>query len=235
MRKKGLILALDVEPGHAKAMIRELRDHIEIFKIGHRLFTALGPQVVQWVHDAGRKVFLDLKFHDIPLTVAEACRNAVRMKVWGLTVHTSGGFDMMREAQKSITEESRRLKIVKPLVFGVTVLTSMSESDLMTVGVNASPKAQVKRLALLAKKSGLDALVASGQEIEMLRKMVGERMILGIPGIRLVDAGKKDDQKRVMTPEKAISLGADYVIIGRPILEAKNKIETIHKIARAIL
>ncbi len=234
MRERGLILALDVEPGVARKTIHALKDHIEIFKIGNRLFTAFGPQVVKWVHDAGRKVFLDLKFHDIPVTVAEACRNAARMKVWGLTIHTSGGFAMMREAQAAAADESRKLGVRKPLIFGVTVLTSLSKSDLKEAGVNASPQAQVKRLALLAQKAGLDALVASGQEIEMLRATVGQKMVLGIPGIRPADANKKDDQKRVMTPEKAMKLGANYVIVGRPILEAKNKAETIHQIMRAI-
>src|SRR3989344_1798038 len=150
-----LILALDVEPEDARDSIRELAPHIGIFKIGGRLFTALGPQVVQWVHEAGRKVFLDLKFHDIPATVAGSVKYAVRMKVWGLTVHASGGFAMMKEAQTAASEEARKLGTSKPLIFGVTVLTSFSKSDLLSVGVGGSTESQVRRLAALARKAGL--------------------------------------------------------------------------------
>ena len=232
MSEDRLILALDVEPEDAKKSIRDLASHIEIFKIGGRLFTALGPQVIEWVHEAGRKVFLDLKFHDIPATVAGCVRYAARMKVWGLTVHASGGFDMMKEAQAAASEEARKLGINQPLIFGVTVLTSFSKSDLLSVGVSASPKNQVKRLAVLAQKAGLKGIVASGQEIETVRKCVGPTMFIGVPGIRPDEGNKKDDQKRIMTPEKAVVLGADYLIVGRPILEAPDRVQTILNIKK---
>lgn len=232
---KGLILALDVEPDDAKDVIQNLQAHVDIFKIGGRLFTALGPQVVGWVHACGRKVFLDLKFHDIPLTVAETCRNAARMGVWGLTVHASGGFAMMKSAQDALREESKVLGLQKPLAFGVTVLTSFSHKDLKSVGISSSPGVQVKRLSLLAKKSGLDGVVASGNEIGIVSSACGPKFLTAIPGIRFAEEDKKDDQKRVMTPEKAAGLGADYLIVGRPILQAPDKIQAIKNIKKVIL
>ena len=233
MPEDRLILALDVEPEDARPTIRDLASHIGIFKIGSRLFTALGPQVVQWVHDAGRKVFLDLKFHDIPATVAGSVRYAARMGVWGLTVHASGGFAMMKEAQTAASEEARKLGTSKPLIFGVTVLTSFSKSDLLSVGVGRTPENQVKRLSALARKAGLDGIVASGREIKTVRKAVGPKMLIGVPGIRSPQRPVADDQKRIMTPERAAALGADYLIVGRPILEARDRVRTILNIKRA--
>lgn len=225
-----VILALDVDPGEAKAVLAELKDSVDIIKIGGRLFTALGPQVVDWVHASGKKVFLDLKFHDIPLTVAESCRNAARMKVWGLTIHASGGFAMMSEAARVISDEARSLKISKPLIFGVTVLTSLSDPELKEVGLPNKAIEQVALLAVLAKKSGLDGVVSSGQEIETIRKTCGSDFLVMTPGIR----SAKDavgDQKRVMTPARAIQLGANYLVVGRPILEAKNKSQAAREIS----
>ena len=167
---KGLILALDVEPESAKSLIRDFKDTIDIFKIGNRLFTALGPSLIEWAHECGCKVFLDLKFHDIPLTVAESCRNAVRMKVWGLTIHSSGGFGMMKEAVRAVSLESKTLGISRPLIFGVTVLTSFSQSDLKSIGISASPLSQVKRLSALAKKSGLDGVVYFFTQVIKVKK-----------------------------------------------------------------
>ena len=218
-----LILALDVEPGEALPLVRELKPYLEIFKIGSRLFTSAGPQIVEKVHQEGRKVFLDLKFHDIPMTVAESCRNAVRMGVWGFTIHASGGFAMMKEAQETVRKESAVLKVPKPLIFGVTVLTSMSDPDLREIGVADNPLSQVRRLALLAEKAGLDGVVASGNEIQTVRENCAKNFLVAVPGIRPKSAAV-GDQKRVMTPEKARALGADYVIVGRPILESKDKV-----------
>lgn len=225
-----LIVALDVEPNEAKPLIKEIGRHVEIIKIGSRLFTAFGPKVIDWVHENGSKVFLDLKFHDISKTVSEACRNAVRMKVWGMTIHTSGGFNMMHESSKTVYEESKKLKIKKPLIFGITVLTSLSDSDLKEIGVKDKVIFQVKKLALLAKKAGLDGVVSSGNEIETIRKSCGKNFLIMTPGIRPASDAGKDDQKRVMTPAKAISFGADYLVVGRPILEAKDRLKAIEKI-----
>ncbi len=217
-----IILALDVQPEEAKNVIADLKDSVDIIKIGSRLFTSLGPQVVDWVHQAGRKVFLDLKFHDIPQTVAEACANAVRLKVWGLTIHASGGFAMMSEAAKVVSDQAQKLKITRPLIFGVTVLTSLSDPELKEVGVDVAAIDQVRRLALLAKKSGLDGTVSSGLEIETVRSACGKDFLVMVPGIR---SGKnlKNDQKRVMTPEAALKLGANYLVVGRPILDAPDR------------
>lgn len=225
-----LILALDVEPGNAKAVIQELKDDIGIFKIGGRLFTALGPQVVEWVHAAGRKVFLDLKFHDIPATVAGSCRNAARLGVWGLTIHASGGFAMMEAAARAVQEESEALKISKPLIFGVTVLTSLSDEEIRETGIPGSVLMQVQRLAGLAKKAGIDGAVCSGNEIETVRGACGQNFLALVPGIRS-SADAKGDQKRVMTPARAFALGANYIVVGRPILDAPDRVRA----ARAIL
>lgn len=233
-RVNPLILALDVEPNEAKNVIRELSPHVEIFKIGSRLFTALGPQIVSWVHQHKRKVFLDLKFHDIPLTVAEACRNAVKMKVWGFTVHTMGGLTMMREAVRIVREESKRIHITKPLIFGVTVLTSLEQKDLKEIGILQAPILQVKRLAFLAKKSGLDGVVASGNEIKMIKQSCGQNFLVVVPGIRLGNRFRQDDQKRVWGPRDAVKLGADYLVIGRPILQSENRVRTIKELLGGI-
>ena len=229
-----LILALDVEPGQAMPIVAELKAYIEIFKIGSRLFTSMGPQIVEKIHEGGRKVFLDLKFHDIPATVAESCRNAARMGVWGLTIHASGGFAMMKEAQETVRKESAALKVPKPLIFGVTVLTSMSDPDLREIGVADSSLSQIRRLALLAEKSGLDGVVASGNEIQTVREICGKNFLVAVPGIRPKSAAA-GDQKRIMTPEKARSLGADYVIVGRPILESKDKVRQTKEILREVV
>lgn len=225
-----LIVALDVEPDRAESTIQELKDYVDTFKIGNRLFTALGPDVVRWVQDSGCSVFLDLKFHDIPLTVSESCRNAVRMKVWGLTIHVSGGFAMMKEAGDAARQESQALGVARPLLFGVTVLTSLSDPDLRQIGSARSVSSQVRRLSALAKKSGLDGVVASGNEIGMIRKTCGKDFLIVVPGIRSGENLSKEDQKRVMTARRAVGLGADYLVVGRPILEARDRVAETQKI-----
>ena len=222
LRENPLILALDAELKDAKIIIQELKEEIEIFKIGSRLFTQAGPSAVSWVHREKRKVFLDLKFHDVPKTAEESARNAVRLGVWGFTIHCSGGFAMMKAAARAAQEESKKLKIPKPLIFGVTVLTSLSSSDLRQIGVERSSLAQVQRLARLAKAAGLDGVVASGNEISAVRKICGRSFLIAVPGIR---PGSKasDDQKRIVTPKSARDLGANFFIVGRPILDSKNR------------
>ena len=219
-----VILALDVAPEEAKKLIAELKGSIGIFKIGSRLFTELGPQVVEWVHAAGRQVFLDLKFHDIPLTVSESCRNVARMGVWGFTIHASGGFAMMNEAANAVRDEAKKLGKAAPLVFGVTVLTSLSEPEIREIGFNRTPLEQVRHLAALAKKSGLDGVVSSGNELAAIRGTCGPDFLTVVPGIRAAsDARPGEDQKRVMTPKNAIAQGANYLVVGRPILQAKDR------------
>ena len=218
-----LILALDVDAKDAKKIIEELKSSVEIFKIGGRLFTEIGPPIVREIQSQKRKVFLDLKFHDIPLTVAESCRNATRLGVWGLTIHVSGGFDMMKLAAETVQEESIKLGVKTPLIFGVTVLTSLSADDLREVGIARSPLKQVQRLALLAKKSGIDGVVASPNEIAAIRKVCQQNLLVMTPGIRSQKESGKDDQKRVMSAGQAMAAGANYLVVGRPILGAKNR------------
>ncbi|MBI2119705.1 MAG: orotidine-5'-phosphate decarboxylase [Elusimicrobia bacterium] len=234
MKLNPLILALDVEAKVAKSLIQELKDTIDIFKIGSRLFTEAGPDSIDWVHAQGKKVFLDLKFHDIPLTAAESSRNIASLGVWGFTIHTSGGFAMMKAVVQSVQEESVKQKKIKPFIFGVTVLTSLSELELKEVGVNFSPAAQVERLVLLAKKAELDGIVSSGLEIEIARKSGGNNFLIVVPGIRSGEELKIEDQKRVMTPQNAIKLGANFLVVGRPILEAKDRIKAAQKLLEQI-
>lgn len=226
---KPLIVALDVEPNESKKIVKELSAHIEIFKVGSRLFTSMGPQIVEWIQKFHRKVFLDLKFHDIPQTVLESCKAAVRMKVWALTVHTSGGFAMMKEAVRATQKESKRLHCPKPFIFGVTVLTSLQDKELKEVGVSQPTLLQVKQLALLAQKSGLDGVIASGNEIRVIREVCGNEFLIGVPGIRLVGK-EREDQKRIVTPETAYKLGANYLIVGRPILNSQDPVATTKEI-----
>ncbi len=234
MRENPLIVALDGEPEEAMSLVKELSPKVDIFKVGSRLFTAAGPNIVKEITKSGKKVFLDLKFYDIPLTVSESCRAAARLGVWGLTVHCSGGFAMMKQAVLATEEESKRLHVTKPNLFGVTVLTSMAEPDLKEIGIGDSPKTQVERLALLAKKALLNGIVCSGNEIELIRGALGKDFLLVVPGIRSSKAKVKEDQKRIMTPKDAIRLGADYLVVGRPILEAKNRASAAEEILQEV-
>lgn len=229
-----LILALDVDPEQAQTKARALKDTVEIIKIGGRLFTALGPDIVHFVQKQKRNVFLDLKFHDIPLTVAESCRNATRLGVWGLTIHTCGGSNMMKQAAQAVAQEAKKLKIVKPLIFGVTVLTSMSDADLKEVGLRSKALAQVQRLALLAQQSGLDGVVASPCEIAAVRKVCGKKFLVMTPGIRSAQEAGKDDQSRTLTAAQAVQRGADYLVVGRPILKALNPKQAAQVLAKEI-
>ncbi len=185
-------------------------------KVGKELFTRAGPTVVERLQAAGFEVFLDLKFHDIPNTVASACRVGAELGVWMLNVHCSGGSRMMTAAREAIDGSRQR-----PLLIGVTVLTSMSASDLAEVGIDLDPAAHVQRLAALAKASGLDGLVCSAQEAQGLKHCFGPEFKLVTPGVRPLGA-EQGDQRRVMTPVEALKAGADYLVIGRPITQAPD-------------
>ena len=190
-------------------------------KIGKELFTSAGPDVVRACVSRGFRVFLDLKFHDIPNTVAQACAAATRLGVWMLNVHASGGPAMLDAARESVTRTARELGQRVPLLIGVTVLTSLSDDDLAQVGVRDSAEAQALRLARLVQAHGLDGVVCSPHEIPALRTALGTTFVLVTPGIRMSDA-KSDDQTRIATPEYAIDAGADYLVIGRPITRAPD-------------
>jgi orotidine-5'-phosphate decarboxylase len=220
-----LILALDVDtPREARELIAKLRDVVGAFKIGSQLFTAAGPQFVRELVAAGTRIFLDLKFHDIPNTVAAAGIEATRLGVFMFNVHASGGADMMRRTADRVTETAELEGIARPKVIGVTVLTSSDRTTLEETGVGAEPASQVVRLAKLAEASGLDGVVASPLEILIVRNAVASKGFLIVtPGIR-PSGTSFDDQRRVMTPGDAVRAGADYLVVGRAVLQADDPV-----------
>ena len=222
--KEKLIVALDVSTAtEARRAFEALRDEAGMFKVGSQLFTAAGPDFVRELVAAGARVFLDLKFHDIPNTVAAASREAARLGVSIFNVHAAGGGEMLRAAADATADEAARLRIAKPRVIAVTVLTSIDAHALAETGVEASSvEAHVRRLALLAADCGLDGVVASPHEIAAVRETVARPTFLVItPGVRPA-AAPHDDQKRVMTPAEAVRAGADFVVVGRAILNSHD-------------
>ena len=216
-----LIQALD--------LANALSGHIGGIKLGKEFFTACGPEGVQAVTNCGMPIFLDFKFHDIPNTVAGAIKASLLFSPYMVNVHACGGETMMRAAAQSAEEAGQD----RPLVLGVTVLTSMDESDLKGIGIESSVSDQVLRLASLSQFSGLDGVVCSAREVEDLREHLGEDFKLVVPGIR-PEWAQNNDQKRIVTPAAAIAIGADYLIIGRPITQADNPVEAADKIAAEI-
>lgn len=209
-----LIVALDVETlEEAKSLVKKLGNSVEIYKIGSQLFTAYGPQAVREVTALGKKVFLDLKFHDIPNTVANAVTSATGLGVFMMTVHTIGGQAMMEAAVDAAAKKAKAMNIPKPLIVGVTVLTSAGKEE--------STLANVLQRAHLAKRSGLDGVVSSAQEVAALRKETGGDFVLVTPGIR-PSGTDKGDQQRTATPAEAIKNGSSFLVVGRPVVEAKD-------------
>ena len=212
-----LIVALDVpSASQARQIVQTIGEAAVTYKIGKQLFTAEGPQVVRDLVSSGRKVFLDLKFHDIPNTVAGAVKAAAELGVSMLNVHASGGSKMLKAAV-----EAAEQSFVKPLVLAVTVLTSLSDADLPELGVSGNLRSQVLRLAALARSAGCDGVVASAQEARELRRELGEDFVIVTPGIRPVGSAL-GDQARVVTPGDAIGAGATYLVVGRPVIEAPD-------------
>lgn len=226
-----LIVALDVETApQARELFGALRDTAGMFKIGSQLFTAAGPQFVREIVATGSRVFLDLKFHDIPNTVAAAGREAARLGVSIFNVHAAGGSEMMKRTAEAVTEVSEREGLSRPLVIAVTVLTSADAATLTEVGVLEGPQEQVANLARLAERCGLDGVVASPQEVVMLRSTIErEGFVIVTPGVRPAGAATHD-QKRVMTPAEAVRAGADYLVVGRAILDARDPAAAAQKI-----
>jgi orotidine-5'-phosphate decarboxylase len=226
-----LLVALDVETlAEAAALLDRLEGVVGGCKIGSQLFTAAGPAAVEAALKRGVRVFLDLKFHDIPNTVAGAVREATRLGVFMLNVHASGGRAMLGAAASAAAEAAREFSVVRPLTLGVTVLTSLDRRSLQAeVGVPASVGAHVLHLATLSREAGLDGSVASPQEIGLLRAALGRRWIIVTPGIR--PAESPDDQKRTATPAAAIAAGADYIVVGRPITAAADPQAAARRIA----
>ena len=236
VRKQGsmrerLIVALDVDTSEqATDLVRQLAGEVGMFKIGKQLFTHAGPQAVRQIQDLGGEIFLDLKFHDIPNTVAKAAIEATRLGVKMFNVHASGSLEMMRMTVKEVKRVCRQQKLRKPIMLAVTVLTSLNQDDLQRVGVERKVADQVVRLALLTKEAGMDGVVASPHEVADIREACGRRFVIVTPGIRPSD-GNFNDQQRVMTPQEAVRGGVDYIVVGRPIIEAKDPIAA----ARAIV
>lgn len=225
-----LIVALDVDTkDKAAELVRKLKGCVKIFKIGSELFTACGPEIVATVKSSGCGIFLDLKYHDIPNTVAKAAVAATRLGVSILNVHASGGLDMMKKAQNAVKDEAVRIKKEKPKVIAVTILTSMDENNLKKTGVHDTIETQVLRLAKLAKEAALDGVVASPAEVISIRKTIGKDFLIVTPGVRPAWAAK-NDQKRIATPKEAIANGADFIVVGRPITEAGDPVEATKKI-----
>jgi len=217
-----IIVALDVPTAEAALKLAEQLAPVSGgFKIGSELFTSAGPDIVRRVRERGALVFLDLKFHDIPNTVAKAVAAAVQLDVQMLTVHTSGGLEMLKVAEQSAQETAWRVGRTPPLVLGVTVLTSLDAGALKDIGLDANVEYQVRRLATVATRAGLRGLVCSPLEVAKLRQFLPPNMQLVTPGVR-TGAEKADDQKRTLNPREAITAGANWLVIGRPIYAAEN-------------
>jgi len=233
--KDKLIVALDVDSAsRALDVFDQLREHAGMFKIGMQLFTAAGPDIVRQIIARGSRVFLDLKYHDIPNTVAMAAIEATRLGVSIFNIHASGGREMMRRTAESVAEIAVRENLIRPKVLAVTLLTSVDHETLRQIGIDDEPRSVVSRLALLARDSGLDGVVASAHEIKTIRETVSQPDFLIVtPGIRSVgDAA--NDQRRTMTAAEAIRAGADYLVVGRPILDASDPVRAARAIVEEI-
>ncbi len=217
-----ILVALDVDTAEAAHTLADnLRGVVGGFKIGSRLFTSHGPSIVESLVARGDRVFLDLKFHDIPNTVAGAVAAATRLGVWMVNVHASGGHAMMKAARDAADAEASKAGRPAPLVIAVTMLTSHSQETLGEIGLSSSVADQVERLAALAQSAGLDGVVASPQEIALIRKRCGATFEIVTPGIRSA-SDDKGDQSRTLTAAQALAAGASYLVVGRPIIGAAN-------------
>lgn len=230
---KKIIVALDVDTREqALSLIRQL-ERAEIFKVGLKLFSAEGPSLLRELKALRKKIFLDLKLHDIPNTVAEAVKVAVRHGVYMLTLHSSGGREMMERASDSAAEEAEKEGREKPFLLAVTILTSLKDEQLKEIGMEANTFKQVLKLTSLAKEAGVEGIVCSPQEIEIVKKEFGRDFLVVAPGIRPSWAAAHD-QKRILTPTLAIQKGADYLVIGRPIIEADSPQKAFLKIVEEL-
>ncbi len=222
--KQRIIVALDVgTKQRAFSLVKELEE-ADIFKVGLKLFSAEGPALLQAIQHFGKRIFLDLKLHDIPNTVAGAVEMILKHGVHMITLHASGGKEMMSRAVAAAAQQP-----AKPLLLAVTILTSLKDEDLKAIGMEGTVGDQVLRLAKLAKEAGVDGIVCSPREIEIIRQEIGQDFLIVTPGIRPRWAAS-DDQKRIMTPGQAIENGADYLVIGRPIIEASSPSEAFRRI-----
>jgi orotidine-5'-phosphate decarboxylase len=233
--RERLVVALDVETAErAIHLVERLRGLVGMFKIGKQLFTAAGPEIVRRITDLGEQVFLDLKFHDIPNTVAKAGVEAARLGVSIFNLHALGGSAMMRATVEAVAEAVAREGTRRPAILGVTVLTSHNQESLVEIGIERTVEEQVVRLARLCEASGVDGVVASPREILSIRDAVSRSdFVILVPGVRPPGAAHHD-QSRVMTPAEAVRAGADYLVVGRPITEAEDVAEAAKKIVEEI-
>jgi orotidine-5'-phosphate decarboxylase len=229
--KEKIIIALDVSSREqAMQLVRDLHDMVGMFKVGSQLFTACGPQIVREIISAGGKVFLDLKFHDIPNTVMHAATEAARLGVSMMTIHASGGRAMMESVSKEL---HGKFGGNKPIVVAITVLTSLDTRALFEIGVELPLEEQVQRLALFAQECGMDGVVCSPREIQIVRKTVNPKFKIVTPGIRMPDQSL-NDQQRISTPHDAIGAGADYIVVGRAVTEHANPRTAVQNLLQSV-
>lgn len=226
--KERIILSLDThEPEHALQLVDRFSEDVEIFKVGLELFISGGPELVEKIISRGKKVFLDLKLHDIPNTVSRAAKIATRLGVFMLNMHTSGGLEMMKQTRDAVVETCLKENLPRPRLVGVTVLTSLSPESLKNeLCIPHGIRTHVKHLAKLAFQAGLDGVVASGHEIEVIKNSCGKDFLVVVPGIRM-SWNPPDDQKRTITPREAFRLGADYIVLGRAIMREEDPLKAL--------
>lgn len=232
-----LWVALDVSDSHtAVSLVKKLKNHVDVFKVGLELYTAEGPSVVRKIKKLGGRVFLDLKFHDIPNTVAGAVRSATRLEVDYLDIHASGGAEMMRAAHEAAQDEAVRCGLANgPKILAITALTSITNETLSALRITTSTDVLVESWAKLAKDCGMDGVVSSLHEVKSVRARCGEDFLLVTPGIRPAFARTKDDQRRIGTPKDAVLLGASAIVVGRPILKAEDPLAAVIAIKKEII
>lgn len=234
--REKIILALDVsDVRYALEIVDKFRDYVSIFKVGLELYTAAGPAVVEEIIRRDKKVFLDLKFHDIPNTVIKAALNATRLGAYMFNLHASGGLEMLRRCNEAVVDLCLRENLRKPKLLGVTVLTGLSQEVLKDeLGIQHSIRTHVKQLSKLSVEAGLDGVVASGHEVAMLRNNFAKNFLIVTPGIR-TSWSPPDDQKRTMTPRQAIREGADYIVLGRAVMNQPDPFKALELITAEIL
>ena len=231
--KEKIIVAIDtIDTSEALRLVKTIPD-AGALKLGLEYFCFNGPEGIKLISQTGAKIFLDLKFHDIPNTVAGAIKAILHLQPYMLTVHLSGGYDMLMKANDIVSEYCLKNAIKRPKILGVSVLTSLDDNDFSSLGIKGRVEDQVIRLAKLAEAADLDGLVSSARELKIIRKELGSKLILVTPGIRLMD-GQLNDQKRIVTPSQAINDGADFLVIGRPITASKDPGASLEHIAKVI-
>lgn len=231
--KKKIIVAIDTIDTREALNLTKIIPDVGAFKLGLEYFSANGPQGIKLISDTGVKIFLDLKFHDIPNTVAGAIKAILDLQPYMFTVHLSGGYNMLHKANEVVKEYCEINSLKKPIILGVSVLTSIDNNDFLSLGIKGKVEDQVIRLAKLAKDAGLDGLVSSAKELQIIRKEIGQDLILVTPGIRPL-GGEINDQKRIVTPSQAINNGANYLVIGRPITASNDPRKSLDDLSKEI-